>query len=83
MTPHCSWIRNYTPHRIPIHLADHTIVYSAGIGSVVINPVIGGKDLHTVELSRVLHVPQLCNNLLACLYLTKRKGIRIDVQSLC
>ncbi|KAF9473583.1 hypothetical protein BDN70DRAFT_769196, partial [Pholiota conissans] len=59
MTSHRSWIRNYTLHCIPIRLADHTIVYSAGIRTVVINPVIGGKDLRAVELSRVLHVPQL------------------------
>ncbi|KAF9474626.1 hypothetical protein BDN70DRAFT_781308, partial [Pholiota conissans] len=52
---------NYTLHHIPIHLADHTIVYSAGIGTVVINLVIGGKDLCAVELSQVLHVPQLRN----------------------
>ncbi|KAI9568689.1 hypothetical protein HD554DRAFT_1992763, partial [Boletus coccyginus] len=28
------------PYCIPIKLADNTVVYSAGVGSVVFNPVI-------------------------------------------
>jgi hypothetical protein len=72
-------MRNYTPHIGPIKLADHTIIYSAGMGSVVIHPVIKGQEAHPVELTRVLHVPQLRNNLLACLYLTKHKGIHLEV----
>jgi hypothetical protein len=79
MTPHRAWMCNYTPHIIPIKLADHTIIYSAGMGSVVIHPVIKGQEARPVEPTRVLHVPQLRNNLLACLYLTKRKGIRLEV----
>ena len=30
MTPHHHWLHNYTPCRIPIHLADNRVVYSAG-----------------------------------------------------
>ncbi len=74
-------MRNYTPYVVPIHLADNTIIQSAGIGSVVINPVVNGSDARPVELTRVLHVPQLRNNLLSCLYLTKHKGIRMEVDS--
>ena len=44
MMPHCHWLRNYTPKHIPIKLADNTIVYSAGVGSVVFEPVIDGKS---------------------------------------
>ncbi len=32
MTPHYAWMRNYTPYVVDIHLADNTIVQSAGIG---------------------------------------------------
>ncbi|KAI0038452.1 hypothetical protein FA95DRAFT_1505672, partial [Auriscalpium vulgare] len=32
MTPHQHWLRNYTPLCLPIRLADHTCVYSAGVG---------------------------------------------------
>jgi len=32
MTPHCHWVRNYLPLRIPIRLADNSIVYSSGVG---------------------------------------------------
>jgi hypothetical protein len=35
MTPHKNWIRNYTPYRVPIRLADNSVVYSEGVGSVV------------------------------------------------
>ncbi|KIJ61043.1 hypothetical protein HYDPIDRAFT_97381, partial [Hydnomerulius pinastri MD-312] len=42
MTPHRHWIRNHAPKHVPICLADHTVVYSAGIGSVVFNPAVGG-----------------------------------------
>ncbi|THH17646.1 hypothetical protein EW146_g3207 [Bondarzewia mesenterica] len=35
MTPHHHWLCSYKPHVIPVHLADSTVIYSAGIGSVV------------------------------------------------
>ncbi len=38
MTPHYAWMRNYTAYVVDIHLADNTIVQSAGIGSVVLKP---------------------------------------------
>src|SRR3981189_1541033 len=34
MTPHRHWLRNYKALRVPVCLANSTIVYSAGIGSV-------------------------------------------------
>ncbi len=69
------------PYVVDIHLADNTVVQSAGIGSVVLNPVVNGSDARPVELTRVLHVPQLRNNLLSCLYLTKQKGIIMEVDA--
>ena len=43
MTLHRHWLRNYTPKHIPIQLVDNTMVYSAGVGSVVFHPTLGGK----------------------------------------
>ncbi|KZV78255.1 hypothetical protein EXIGLDRAFT_580113, partial [Exidia glandulosa HHB12029] len=40
MTPHREWFRSYTPCKVPIALADHSVIYSAGIGSVEFEPVI-------------------------------------------
>ena len=37
MTHHRSWIRNYTPYRVPIKLADNRIIHSEGVGSVVLD----------------------------------------------
>jgi hypothetical protein len=44
MTPHRHWFKTYAPHKIPIHLADNSVVYSAGIGSVVFQPAVNGKE---------------------------------------
>src|SRR5215469_5968469 len=81
MTPHKHWVRNYEPFVVPVRLADNTIIYSAGVGTVVFNPVIRGKPARSVEFTRVLHVPQLRNNLLSCLYLTKQKGFKIIIDN--
>ena len=59
MTPHRHWLRNYTPSRIAIRLANNSIVYSEGVGTVVFAPVIGGESARAVEFSRVVHVPDL------------------------
>ena len=40
MTPHRHWVWNYSPLRMPIRLADNSIIYSSGVGTVVFNPVI-------------------------------------------
>jgi hypothetical protein len=81
MTPHRHWLRNYKPLHIPIRLADHTIIYSAGIGSILFKPFINQVESQSLIFSRVLHVPQLQNNLLSVLYLTKHKGYNINIDS--
>jgi len=40
MTPTSYWLIDYKLYEVPIKLADNTIVYSAGVGSVVFNPII-------------------------------------------
>ena len=56
MTPHKNWIRNYRPYRVPVKLADHRIIYSEGVGSILFRPVKNGKQYRDVEFTRVLHV---------------------------
>ena len=70
MTPHCYWLRDYKPLHVLIRLADDTVVYSQGVGSAVFKPVISGRSMRPVEFTRVLHIPELQNNLLAILYLS-------------
>lgn len=79
MTPHCHWFRTYTTNCVPIRLADNTVVYSSGIGSVVFIPVMRGKDAREVEFTCVLHVPNLRSNLLSILHLTQNSGIHISI----
>jgi len=83
MTPHKHWLKNYQPFCVPIKLADNTIVYSEGVGNVVFEPVIGNKAWQSVEFTRVLHVPQLGNNLLAVLFLTKQRGFHVHIDRDC
>jgi hypothetical protein len=81
MTPHRHWFKSYAPHKIPICLANNSVVYSAGIGSVVFQPVVNGKEARGIELTRVLHVPDLRSNLLSCLYLARHKGFNITISA--
>jgi len=77
MTPNGQWLHNYAPYHIPIRLADNTIVYSTGVGSVVFQPIIKGQKQRQLKFSRVLHVPDLSSNLLSVLYLTKQRGFQV------
>jgi transposase InsO family protein len=81
MTPHRTWLRNYQPYRVPIRLADDTVLYSAGVGNVVYHPLVDGRSAQPIELTRVLHVPLLGNNLLAVLFLTKRRGFEVHIDA--
>jgi hypothetical protein len=57
MTPHRHWFRSYSPHIVPVRIADNTIIYSAGIGSVEFQPVIKGipkRQLCSMILSMFL-----------------------------
>jgi hypothetical protein len=62
LTPHRSWFTSYSPHRIPIRIANNAVVYSAGIGSVQFEPRDGDR---IVVFHDVLHVPDLTSNLLS------------------
>src|SRR3981189_1657501 len=79
MTPHRHWLRDYTPHRVPVRLANNSVVYSAGIGSVLFVPEINGNKLRPVQFTNVLHVPDLQNNLLSVLYLTQYKQLSVVI----
>ena len=80
MTPHRAWFHEYEPYSVPIRVADGTVVNSAGIGSIHFLPRLQGVRGREVVFHRVLHVPQLQNNLLSVLYLTSKKGFRVPVE---
>ena len=81
MTPHRHWFRSYSPHVVPIQLADNSIIHSAGMGSVEFQPVIDGIPGHPVVLHDVLHVPNLGSNLLSLFHLTQVKGYIISLEA--
>ena len=82
MTPHRHWLRDYTPHRVPVRLANNQIVYSAGLGSMLFVPEVEGKGTgRPVLFSRVLHVPELGSNLLSVLYLVRHHQFHVHISS--
>ncbi|KAE9384867.1 hypothetical protein BT96DRAFT_754014, partial [Gymnopus androsaceus JB14] len=56
MTPHRHWFKSYSSCTVPICLADHSLIYSEGIGTVEFQPDNGGS---VVNFCHVLHVPAL------------------------
>lgn len=81
MMPHKHWLRNYTPMRIPIRLANDQIIYSEGVGSVLFAPEVQGKLVQQIEFTRILHVPQLGSNLLSVLFLARQRCFHIHILS--
>lgn len=80
MTPHRHWFFVYSPHVVPIRLADDKVIHSEGIGSVIFWPRDeNGRKMEQVEFQDVLHVPALRNNLLSPFHLTRRKGYTVKI----
>ena len=80
MTFNRHWMRNMTPHRIPIRLADGSMVYSEGIGTVRFTPVVNGQEVAPLEFTNVLYVPTLSSNLFSVLYLTMHRSLTILIE---
>lgn len=80
MTPHRQWFTSYIPHVVPIHLADGSVIHSAGLGSVEFEPVIDGNMAQRIVFHDVLHVPSLGCNLLSLLSLSNGKGYEIVIK---
>jgi transposase InsO family protein len=78
MSPRRSWFTKLEPLAIPIRVANDHIVYSEGVGSVVLEPA--DTSLRPVLLSRVLYVPALQNNLLSVLHLVANHRFRIEIK---
>jgi hypothetical protein len=78
MSPHCSWSTKLEPLAIPIWVTNDHVVYSEGVGSVVLEPA--DKSLRPVLLSRVLYVPALQNNLLSVLHLVANHRFLIEIE---
>ena len=80
MTFNRHWIHHMMPHRIPIRLADGSVVYSEGIGTVQFAPVVNGQEMAPLEFTNVLDVPSLSSNLFSVLYLTMHHSFTIFIE---
>jgi hypothetical protein len=78
MTPHQQWFTDYKPHRIPICVANDAVVYSEGIGAVVIEP--SDQSLLPCKMTDVLYVPDLQNSLLSVLHLVSMHRFCIKIE---
>jgi hypothetical protein len=78
MSPRRSWFTKLEPLAIPIRVANNHVVYSEGVGCVVLEPA--DKSLRPVLLSHVLYVPALQNNLLSILHLVTNHRFRIEIK---
>jgi hypothetical protein len=78
MSPRRFWFTKLEPLAIPMHIANNHVVYSKGVGSVVLEPA--DKLLHPVLLSCVLYVPALQNNLLSILHLVANHHFCIEIK---
>jgi transposase InsO family protein len=78
MSPRRSWFTKLEPLAIPICVANNHVVYSEGVGSVMLEPA--DKSLRPELLSRVLYVPALQNNLLSVLHLVANHRFCIEIE---
>jgi hypothetical protein len=78
MSPRRSWFTKLEPLAVPMRIANNHVVYSEGVGSVVLEPA--DKLLHPMLLSCVLYVPALRNNLLSILHLVANHRFCIEIK---
>jgi hypothetical protein len=74
------WFKTLKPHVVPICVANDAIVYSEGIGSIVMEPT--DNLLGLLLLTSVLYVPALQNNLLSVLHLVLNHRFRVEIEGL-
>ena len=79
MTPHRHWFQQYSPHVVPVRVANGTIIYSKGMGSVEFQPMIDGHPARPIIFHDILHVPGLSSNLLSLFHLTRTKGYVVNI----
>jgi hypothetical protein len=72
------WFKTLKPHVVPIRVANDAIVYSEGIGSIVMEPT--DDSLGLLLLTSVLYVPALQNNLLSVLHLVSNHRFRVEIE---
>jgi hypothetical protein len=78
MSPRRSWFTKLEPLAIPIRVPNDYVVYSEGVGSVVLKPA--DESLHPVLLSRVLYVSALQNNLVSVLHLVANHRFHVEIE---
>jgi hypothetical protein len=72
------WFKTLKPHIVPICVANNAIVYSKGIGSIVMEPT--DNSLGLLLLTSILYFPALQNNLLLVLHLVSNHCFHVKIE---
>jgi hypothetical protein len=72
------WFKTLKPHTVPICVANNAILYSKGIGLIVMEPT--DNLLGLLLLTSVLYVPALQNNLLLVLHLVSNHCFCVKIK---
>jgi hypothetical protein len=78
MSTQHQWFKMFKLCVVPIHVANNAIVYSKGIGLIVMELL--NESMDPVCLSHVLYVPALQNNLFAVLHLVTSHCFQVKIQ---
>lgn len=79
MTFRREWLHGMKQDTRRIRLADGTVIFSAGIGSVILHPHPSSGCGSAFSIHNVLFVPDLRTNLLSVFYLTRNQGFSVDI----
>jgi hypothetical protein len=77
--PASQWFTSYCTHVVHIRVANDAVVYSTGMGDVILTPT--NASLCPCRLSHVLHVLNLQNNLFAVLHLTSHHQFCVMIEA--
>jgi hypothetical protein len=78
MSTQCHWFKTLKPHVVPICVANDAIIYSKGIGLIIMEPT--DNLLGLLLLTSVLYVPVLQNNLLLVLHLVSNHCFCVEIE---
>ena len=70
MTSHREWLTGFSESEVIVELADGSVIYGTGRGTISFIPYINGYATRPIVLQNVLYVPSLRNNLFSIFHFT-------------
>jgi transposase InsO family protein len=79
MTSHREWLTGFSESLVTVELADGSVIYGTGRGTISFIPYINGCATEPIVLQNVLHVPSLHNNLFSIFHFTMNTQATAEV----